>query len=318
MCTWFQSDRPERPVSSLQTTNSQQHTWPRQSTAAVNTSGSRVVHRSRPFSYLGLLLSCSIASPSLGPSQSIVIRPPLHGRAAPLGALGWNASPPRETRSRLDRGPPIAWRVRFWPQCLGQWEMCFPEADPASAKRDASLPLVAFCRRFVGSVRTPLLCVGRGQGALMRLFGAVLQHAALGTLEPQNLGSMRPLLGTCGTRSLTREPVQPIPQFQCSITAIHGSSATPSGAAYYVRASSLAWLGQLYFCMSRLPRVGMWDSTPQLPAQLHTRSRTREQPPVVHTTMSPSQLTVAWTRHGAREMGRQDIKEIILLSAFRS
>ncbi|KAH6987255.1 hypothetical protein EDB80DRAFT_179851 [Ilyonectria destructans] len=30
----------------------------------------------------------------------------------------------------------------------------------------------------------------------------------LGTLEPQNLGSTRPLLGTCGTRSLTRKPVQ--------------------------------------------------------------------------------------------------------------
>lgn len=117
-------DSLERPVSSLQTTNSQQHTWPRQSTAAVNTSGSRVVHRSRPFSYLGLLLSWSIASPSFGPIpvHRDPSSAPRSGRAP--GALGWNASPPRETRSRLDRGPPIAWRVRFWPQCLGQWEMC--------------------------------------------------------------------------------------------------------------------------------------------------------------------------------------------------
>lgn len=67
---------------------------------------------------------------------------PRSGRAP--GALEWNASPPRETRSRLDRGPPIAWRVQLWPQCLGQWEMCSPEADPVSAKRDASLSLVAF------------------------------------------------------------------------------------------------------------------------------------------------------------------------------
>lgn len=136
-------DSLERPASRLQTTNNQ-HTWPRQSTAAVNTSGSRVVHRSRPFSSLGLLLSWSIASPSLGPSQSIVIRPPLHGRAAPL--VLWNGMLRRRARPVpdwiVDRPSPGG--CSSGPSAWDKWEMCSPEADPVSAKRGASLSLVAF------------------------------------------------------------------------------------------------------------------------------------------------------------------------------
>lgn len=170
----------------------------------------------------------------------------------------------------------------------------------------------------MGSVGTPLLCVGRAQCALMRLFGDVLEHATLGTLEPQNLGSMRPLLGTCGTRSLTRKPVQPIPQFQCSITVIHGSSATPSGAAYYVRAFIPSMARSTVFLHVEITaRAGCGIQRHNYPLNSIRSLGLQNNRGCPHHHV-PSQLTVAWTRHGAREMGGQDIKEIILLSAFRS